>query len=185
MAPSAVTRVRVSDLLFASSKHGQDQLRTQLTDGAGLRRFTAHFDSDEMADQIVRALLGLLSEPVGDVLTFGWTTLGNVKTACEHTRDDAGSRECVSLGSHTLSSVQRPLVVIDVEGVEQPLFELELAVDVTTDWAELDIANGVIESFSLGRLSSTARLTSGEWLQVSYEIIDFDFREPAIPLARA
>jgi hypothetical protein len=99
-----------------------------------------------VCDEVGRTAGRLLDLDLGDVLVAGWQKHGALQAAGRRTLDAPSTEELVQLATHKVSSVHRPYVEVDVDGLTVARVQLELKLSF--------LLRGVLAVVRKGRLEA-------------------------------
>jgi hypothetical protein len=115
----------------------------------------------EIAERVDEAL----DLPVPDLLAGAWARYTDLWKYCDPDAYPPGKVSVVSLAKHTVRSVHRPAVEVEVSGAAVPVrLRIELQVDLTAgvEGARLSIQAGKIRKLICGTVDFTATLSYDE-----------------------
>lgn len=167
----------IAALLFGSHS-SREALERALTIVTGPAQSFSVAGLSVPTDDVAAALAATLEIPVGTLALQGWGHHRQVVAARERTRFETDSRETIRLKEHTITSTQRPALIVDVNGVASPLLELTLAVAMHLNWATLVVERGEITSTEAGQANGSVALKAGTMTLAKRDFSQADVTTP-------
>jgi hypothetical protein len=160
-AGTAGTGVTIADLLTDDPPHLALALGHALH-RLGLAEVVAPLagssGSVDVVEQTVQALRSFLAMPVAELVFWAWAEQPAVQEACRRTSGHRGARQWVVVGDHTLESVQRPHLELDVAGERTPILDVVLSSTLTVDSVTVEVSQGQVVACGAGQASSVVDL---------------------------
>lgn len=149
----------VADLLIDEPGQISHAVHRRLDDvGLVVTAPTALPRGSDLSHQVADAVAGFLQMPVGNVLFWAWDRQQAVRRACEQTIGRPGATQRVVVGHHTLTSVQRPSVGLDLGGQATTVLELVLTLTMDIDSVVVDVLEGRVVGSGAGSATCSAEL---------------------------
>jgi hypothetical protein len=152
---SAAT-ITVRDLLPANLDQMDHVMQVELNkeNTAGLPAYAWKLIGSGANDAVHDAL----DLDIFELLAQGWCIARELHEYTDPTRHPPAEKSTVFLGSHTLTTVLHPTIVVTVEGIKYPPLNLALALNADFRAAALSIQNGHITSLNSGDCAVSAQL---------------------------
>jgi hypothetical protein len=112
----------------------------------------------DVVEQAAQALGSFLAMSVAELVFWAWAEQPAVEEACRRTSGHRGARQWVVVGDHTLESVQRPHLELDVGGVRTPILDVVLSSSLTVDSVTVEVSQGQVVACGAGQASSVVDL---------------------------
>jgi hypothetical protein len=112
----------------------------------------------DVVEQAAQALGSFLMMPVAELVFWAWAEQPAVQEACRRTSGRRGARQWVVVADHTLESVQRPYVELDVAGERTPILDVVLSLTLTVASVTVEVAQGQVVACGGGQASSVVDL---------------------------
>ncbi len=112
----------------------------------------------DVVEQTTEAIGSFLGMPVAELVFWAWAEQPAVQEACRRTSGHRGARQWVVVGDHTLESVQRPYVELDVAGERTPILDVVLSSTLTVDSVTVEVSQGQVVACGAGQASSVVEL---------------------------
>jgi hypothetical protein len=111
-----------------------------------------------VAERVARAFGPLLSTPLGAVLEVAWSKHEELRAAAQRCLARPGASEVVELATHEVTSVQRPYVDVEVDGLPRVRLLAEVQVRAVLDGVLGVVVGGRLTEVRSGRAAVRLRL---------------------------
>jgi hypothetical protein len=152
----------MGSLLYEERSDGEAAVRARIETASAVAAVLAAaaglgpYGRGAVVDQVTRAVLGLLDLPFEDVVLAGVQKYVEVAEAARRTAATPGSEELLELQTRQLTSVHRPVVEVEVDGVPVARFQLELRLLATLRGLMVTVAGGRITQLLGGQADVVA-----------------------------
>lgn len=141
------------------------------------------------AQEVARAISGLLSIDLVDVLLGGWKRQRDLRDAARRTLADPDDHELVRLGAHCIQMHERPTVDVIVDGALVCTIGVDIEISALVDALVARVESGLLTGFESGRVTVTGAIkvrqtTIAQSSCVLEAVTDIPLRE-GIPLLAA
>ncbi len=141
------------------------------------------------AQEVARAVAGLLSIDVVDVVLGGWKRQRDLQDAARRTLADPDDVELVRLGAHTIEMHERPTVDVIIDGTPVTTIGVDITITAVVDTLVARIASGLLTGLESGTITITGKVkvrttTIGQSTCVLDAAVDIPLRA-GIPLLTA
>lgn len=138
------------------------------------------------AQEVARAVSGLLAIDYVDVLLGGWKRQRDLKAAARRTLANPDDHELVRLGAHCIEMHERPTVEVMVDGVSTTTLPIDIAMTALIDALVARVESGLLTEIESGTVTFNAtvkvrQVTIGQCSCVLDAAIDIPLRA-GIPL---
>jgi hypothetical protein len=113
---------------------------------------------DLAAQEVARAISGLLSIDVVDVVLGGWRRQRDLQDAARRTLDDPGDHELVRLGAHCIEMRERPTVDVIVDGIPATTLDLDISITALVDTLVARVESGQLTAIESGKVTVTGKV---------------------------
>lgn len=141
-----------------------------------------------VVQEITRAITGLLSIDVVDVVLGGWKRQHDLRAAARRTLADPDESEMVKLATHVIEMSENPSVDVVVDEVLAVTIPLHISVTATVDGLVAQVERGLLTALHSGTVEVKGRLkvretTIGEASCTLDAEVDFDLGDGVALLA--
>lgn len=111
-----------------------------------------------VVQEITRAVTGLLSIDVVDVVLGGWKRQHDLRAAARRTMADPDETELVKLATHVISLTEDPSVDVVVDGEPALTVRVHISVSATVDGLVAVVQRGLLTRLQSGTVLVTGRV---------------------------
>lgn len=107
------------------------------------------------AQEVARAISGLLAIDVVDVVLGGWKRHSDLQAAARRTADDPDDHELVRLGAHSIEMHERPSVDVIVDGLLATTVDVDISVTALIETLVARVESGLLTAIRSGKVTIT------------------------------
>jgi hypothetical protein len=110
------------------------------------------------AQEVARAVSGLLAIDYVDVILGGWKRQRDLKAAARRTLDNPDDHELVRLGAHCIEMHERPTVDVAVDGIPATTLDFDISITALVDTLVARVEGGMLSEIESGSVIVTGAL---------------------------